>query len=127
MNYFFAILPAFYIFGIFFFADSPVVSQIAIFNPFSILHIPLYGILTLLLALAFRAQSATNSKSRFMLAALIAIAVGILDEFYQSFIPGREASIIDVFLDVLGVSLALALRGPFAHWTARFEKLIKCS
>jgi VanZ family protein len=105
-----------------------VVAEIAVFNPFSILHIPLYGILTLLLVLALRAPSATNSKLRLTLTALIAIAVAILDEFYQSSIPGREASIIDVFLDVLGVSLALLLlhRGAFAHWTARLQKLTKC-
>jgi len=128
MNYLFALLPAAYIFGIFFYADSPVVSQIAVFNPFSILHIPLYGILTLLLALALRPPSATNSRLRLALTALIAIAVAILDEFHQSSIPGREASIIDVFLDVLGVSLALLLlrHGAFAHWTARFQKLTKC-
>ena len=128
MNYFFALLPAAYIFGIFFYADSMVVAEIAVFNPFSILHIPLYGILTLLLVLALRAPSATNSKLRLTLTALIAIAVAILDEFYQSSIPGREASIIDVFLDVLGVSLALLLlhSGAFAHWTARLQKLTKC-
>ncbi len=128
MNYFFALLPAAYIFGIFFYADSPVVSQIALFNPFSILHIPLYGILTLLLVLALRSPSAANSKSRLALAALIAIAVAILDEFHQSSIPGREASAVDVFLDVLGVSLALLLlrRGAFAHWTDRLQKLTKC-
>jgi len=128
MNYFFALLPAAYIFGIFFYADSPVVSQIAVFNPFSILHIPLYGILTLLLVLALRPPSATNSKLRLALTALIAIAVAILDEFHQSSIPGREASVIDVFLDVLGVSLALLLlhHGAFAHWIARLQKLTKC-
>ena len=128
MNYFFALLPAAYIFGIFFYADSAVVSQISVFNPFSILHIPLYGILTLLLVRALRPPSATNSKLRLTLAALIAIAVAILDEFHQSLIPGREASIIDVFLDVLGVSLALLLlyHGAFAHWTGRLQKLTKC-
>lgn len=128
MNYFFALLPAAYIFGIFFYADSPIVSRIAVFNPFSILHIPLYGILTLLLVRALRPPSAANSRLRLALAALIAITVAILDEFHQSFIPGREASITDVFLDVLGVSLALFLlfRGAFAHWTARFQKLTKC-
>ena len=128
MNYFFAVLPAAYIFGIFFFADSQVVSQIAVFNPFSLLHIPLYGILTLLLVLALGPRSATNSKFRYTLAALIAVAVALVDEFYQSFIPSREGSITDVLLDVLGVSLALflSLRGPFSHWTTRFQKITKC-
>jgi VanZ family protein len=129
MNYFFAVLPAAYIFGIFFYADSTIVSQFAVFNPFSLLHIPLYGILTLLLILALCPQSAANRQLRYTLAASIAIAVAIVDEFYQSFIPGRESSLIDVFLDALGVSLALflSLRGPFSHWATRFQKITKCS
>jgi len=32
-----------------------------------------------------------------------------LDEFYQSLIPTREASIVDVFLDVLGIFLVMIL------------------
>jgi VanZ family protein len=128
MNYFFAVLPAAYVFGIFFYADSQVVSRIAVFNPFSLLHIPLYGILTLLLVLALCSGSAVNCKPRYMLAALIAIGVAILDEFYQSFIPSREGSITDILLDVLGISLALflSLWGPFSRWTGRLQKLRKC-
>ena len=128
MNYFFAALPAAYIFGIFFYADSQVVSQIAVFNPFSLLHIPLYGILTLLLVLALCPRSAANSQLRYTLAALMAMAVAIVDEIYQSFIPSREGSITDVLLDALGVSLALilSLRGPFSRWTGRLQKLRKC-
>jgi len=128
MNYFFAALPAAYIFGIFFYADSQMASQIAVFNPFSLLHIPLYGILTLLLVLALCPQSAANSQLRYTLAALMAMAVAIVDEIYQSFIPSREGSITDVLLDALGVSLALilSLRGPFSRWTGRLQKLRKC-
>ena len=46
MNPFYAFLSAAYIFAIFFLADSGAVSQIGEFNPYSLLHIPLYGILT---------------------------------------------------------------------------------
>jgi hypothetical protein len=53
MNPFFSILSLAYIAGIFLFADSPVVSDLAAFNPYSLLHIPLYGILTFLLILSF--------------------------------------------------------------------------
>lgn len=51
LNPFFALLSAAYIAGIFFLADSPVVSSLSAFNPCSLLHIPLYGILALLLIL----------------------------------------------------------------------------
>ena len=90
-------------------ADSALISQISIFNPMSLLHIPLYGILTILLALAFQARPTNHSKLRYIFAALVAIAVASGDEFYQSFIPSREASATDVFLDVGGIFLAIIL------------------
>ena len=49
MNFIFTILSIAYISGIFFLADSPIVSSFSAFNPYSLLHIPLYGILTILL------------------------------------------------------------------------------
>ena len=54
MNLFFAILSrvALHISSSFFFADSPAVSAVAPYNPFSLLHIPLYAILTLLIVLS---------------------------------------------------------------------------
>ena len=52
MNPFYALLSAAYIFAIFFLADSGAASQIGEFNPYSLLHIPLYGILTLLILLS---------------------------------------------------------------------------
>jgi VanZ family protein len=109
MNPFFLILSAAYIFVIFFWADSPVVSKLSVLNPFSILHIPLYGILTFFLVLSFPPGEKTRSKFRYIFPALIATGVAILDESYQSFIPSREASIVDVFLDILGIFLVMIL------------------
>jgi len=116
MNYFFVVLSAAYIFGIFFLADSPVVSQISVFNPMSLLHIPLYGILTILLLLALKTGPKNPSKWRYFWASLVAIALASLDEFYQSFIPSREASVTDIFLDVGGIFLAIIL----FHWVSPF-------
>ena len=87
MNPFFTVLSAAYIFGIFFLADSSAVSQIGEFNPYSLLHIPLYGVLTGLLLLAFASKPGTNIAIRYHLAAWIAVAVGILDEYHQSLHP----------------------------------------
>jgi len=137
MSIFFSILSAAYIAGIFLFADSPVVSDVAPFNPYSLLHIPLYGILTLLLILSFfRSRqklisptnptnpiNPTNSinlsremRSLFhwdsinpLIAGLIALVVAVADEIHQAYIPSRDASIIDVFLDIVGISLCLLL------------------
>jgi VanZ family protein len=116
MNPFFSVLSAFYIFGIFYWADSPAVAQIGAFNPYSLLHIPLYGILTILLILALRPGAGIAGRNRRVGAGLIALAVGILDEYHQTFIPTRTGDPVDVLLDVLGIGLAMGL-GP--HFVVR--------
>jgi VanZ family protein len=123
MNPFFTILSAAYILGIFFLADSSTAAQIGEFNPYSLLHIPLYGVLTGLLLLAFASKPGTNIAIRYHLAAWIAVAVGILDEYHQTFIPSREGSVGDVFLDILGVVLVviLARRVSPSLWLRPFQ------
>jgi len=124
MNPFFTALSAVYIFGIFFLADSPAASQMGQFNPYSLLHIPLYGVLTGLLLLAIASRPGTNFAFRYHAAAWMALAVGILDEYHQTFIPTREASVGDVFLDLLGVVLMviLARRVSPPLWLRPFQR-----
>jgi VanZ family protein len=113
MRILFSILSIAYIAAIFLLAGSPVVRQLSRFNPDSLLHIPLYGVLTLFLIFSFgpRGQKSpkktNNPISRFLIAGFIALAVGIFDEFYQSFIPGRSATVTDIFLDIIGISLMI--------------------
>jgi len=127
MNPFFTFLSAAYIFCIVYLAGSPLVSRIAEFNPYSLLHIPLYGILTILLLLALASKPQTSRTSRYSMAASVAIAVGAVDEYYQSFIPNRDASMGDVLLDILGVVLVmiLARRVPPLLWMNALKKLKK--
>jgi VanZ family protein len=113
MSSFIAILSvALYIFSIFFCADSPIVSQIRVLNPYSLLHIPLYGFLTFLLLRAFGWDRKASYKFFYAITAFLAIGIGVLDELNQCGIPNRIASITDVCLDAIGVSLALF----FTHW-----------
>jgi VanZ family protein len=42
-----------------------------------------------------------------LLAAVTVIAWGISDEFHQSFVPGRDASALDVVADAVGMTLAV--------------------
>jgi hypothetical protein len=129
-----------------------MVSDLAPFNPYSLLHIPLYGILTVLLIFSFvpiklnrvnasthqrinainepnvpndpNGQNAsthshipafthtrihTSTHIRFFLPCVIALMIAIADEIHQSVIPARDASITDVFLDAIGILLALFL------------------
>ena len=90
-------------------ADSPAASQIGEFNPYSLLHIPLYGVLTGLLLLALASKPGMNFAFPCHAAAWTAVAVAILDEYHQTFIPSREGSVGDVFLDILGVILVMIL------------------
>lgn len=113
-----------YIAGIFLLADSSVVSDLSTFNPYSLLHIPLYGILTFLLIFSFmplkinpinpsnssnssKPSNPSNISPRFLFAALIALMVAIADEIHQAYVPGRDASITDVLLDFAGILLVL--------------------
>ena len=50
-----------------------------------------------------------SSRLHFLIPGLIALGVAIADEFYQSFLPNRDASPIDVFLDFIGITFALLL------------------
>jgi hypothetical protein len=136
MNPLFSILSLSYIAAIFLLADSPVVSDIAAFNPYSLLHIPLYGILTLLLifstgsSISIHRGDSTNSTNpinpinsrNLFIAGLIALVVAVADEIHQAYIPNRNASIIDVLLDVIGIGLCVLLARRF-----RFMSILRNS
>jgi len=102
----FLFLSILYIAGIFLFADSPVVSKFSAYNPWSLLHIPLYGILTFLLIfsfLPFKIKFKPTNPNRFLFVGLIAISVAISDEIYQTYIPDRNGSLIDILIDSIGI------------------------
>jgi VanZ family protein len=107
MNPVYTLLSAVYILAIFLLADSGVVSRLGEFNPYSLLHIPLYGTLTLLILLSLCTGKGTYSPKRLIASGFIAGIVGAMDELYQAFIPTRDGSGGDVLLDVLGVAIAL--------------------
>jgi VanZ family protein len=127
MRILFSILSIFYISGIFLLAGSPFISKIATFNPYSLLHIPLYGVLTVLLIFSiipFK-NSPNNQRNqidqidqtnRFLFAGLIALGVAVADEVHQTSIPGRDGSIADVLLDAIGIALVLLLIHRIFRW-----------
>ncbi len=112
MKMIFGILSLAYVSAIFVLASSPVVRMVAPFNFYSLLHVPLYGILTVLLAFSLipmkkLPSSPASLTLRFLMAGLVALGVGIADEIHQAFVPGRDASVMDVFLDGIGILLVL--------------------
>jgi len=150
MNILFLFISCIYVAGIFLMAGSSVVSQVSTFNPYSLLHIPLYGILAFLLYFSFspvkcrslflrkgpgshnrlpitnggakRSKNAINQQrnatAALVKAGLIASVIAIADEWHQSFIPSRDGSFSDVFLDIGGIVLALFL---IRKWLNRSE------
>lgn len=72
------------------------------------LHVPAYATLA---GAWFWALAAWPSVARLRLAGAFAIAVayGLFDEWHQSFVPGRFASLTDVTLDFAGAVLGICL------------------
>ena len=72
-------------------------------------HLTEYAILALLAAHAFRTSSLAFLRRRWFWAALVLVLLYALsDEFHQSFVPSRGASIYDSLIDLTGGFLALA-------------------
>jgi VanZ family protein len=125
----FTFLSISYIAAIFLLADSPAVSEISAFNPYSLLHIPLYGIFTLLLILSF-SKNSTNPKDsinpinriNYLIAGVIALVIAVADEIHQAYIPSRKASVSDVFLDIIGIVLCIIIFKRIEH-TSGFSKI----
>jgi hypothetical protein len=134
VNLFFAFLAAAYVVAVFLLAGSSVASALSRFNPYSLLHVPLYGVMAVLVLfslLPFRPESprpgtgerfwigklpVTIPVSRFLTAGILCVAVGVADEFHQLNVPGRKGSVSDVFLDAVGTVVALVLCRAFLSW-----------
>ncbi len=70
----------------------------------NLLHIPLYGGLAYVWVVSLLRLNHTRPL---VLAAVLTIAYGIVDEYHQSFVPGRYASVADVALNCVGAGLVL--------------------
>ena len=79
-------------------ADIPTLLQ-------KILHICLYGVLTLLLV--WTLDSVEPRAYRFLIALIIAVAFGAVMEWCQTKVPGRYGTAFDVALDAAGAALGL--------------------
>ena len=72
-------------------------------------HALAYAVLALLLCRALAGGSLWRvTAGRAALAATLAIAYGATDEWHQSFVPGRESDLADLFADAAGAGLAAA-------------------
>ena len=73
-------------------------------------HFTEYAILALLAARAFRTSTRDLLRSRwFWVSLVLVIAYSLSDEFHQSFVPSRTASIYDSMIDSVGGLTTLVL------------------
>jgi len=73
-------------------------------------HFSEYALLGLLAARAFRSSpSSTISSHWFKISILLVVGYALLDEYHQSFVPSRTASIFDSFIDIAGGLTALVV------------------
>ena len=88
-------------------------------------HLTEYAILAFLLRRAFVTSTKAFIQQRwFELGTLVIVCYALLDEFHQSFVPSRTASIYDSAIDMLGGLTVLLIfrfygkrvrKGEFAH------------
>ncbi|HEX8073000.1 MAG TPA: VanZ family protein [Pyrinomonadaceae bacterium] len=73
-------------------------------------HFTEYAVLALLAARAFRTSThAPLRRRRLIIALLLVAAYALSDEFHQSFVPTRTASVYDSLIDTAGGATALLL------------------
>ena len=94
---------------------SPETLAVIHFIVRKIAHFTEYAILAYLAARAFRTSSHPSLATHWFFVALaLVVAYALLDEYHQSFVPSRTASIYDSFIDMSGgliTLLALRHRG----------------
>ena len=73
-------------------------------------HFSEYALLAILAVRAFGSSPNTHLKHRWFLVSLaIIVLYALLDEYHQSFVPSRTASVFDSFIDMSGGLTALVV------------------
>jgi VanZ family protein len=89
---------------------SPETLAVIHFTTRKIAHFTEYAILGFLAARAFRTSPRPAIRHRwFLICATLVVVYALLDEYHQSFVPSRTASIFDSFIDMTGGLTALLI------------------
>jgi VanZ family protein len=78
-------------------------------------HVIMYGVFGA--TVTFGLAAGPHTARRLVLAFLATAAIAALDEWHQSFIPGRSAAVSDWVADVTGAGIILLASG--VHWWRR--------
>jgi len=88
-----------------------------------IAHFTEYAILAYLAARAFRTSPRPALANRWFIASLaLVVCYALLDEYHQSFVPSRTASIYDSFIDMTGGIVTLLVLRRRHKAARRFNK-----
>ena len=101
------------------FPDDPLHYSLFLWIPPSVqnaLHVPAYAVLAGAWRWVLCAWLRSSNAQTFG-AWTIAVAYGVFDEWHQSFVPGRVASLTDILFNVIGVALGIWL----AAWASRYS------
>jgi hypothetical protein len=116
-SHFCVILPLLYMAGIFCLssisdqgAANDTLNPLAWISPDvqNFLHLPVYGGLASLWFWALRHWLA-ESGYKYLLALILTLGYGLLDEWHQTFVPGRFGSLTDVGFDLTGAIIGLLI------------------
>jgi VanZ family protein len=89
---------------------SPETLAVVHFITRKIAHFTEYAILGFLAARAFRTSPQRRIKRRwFLICVALVVVYALLDEYHQSFVPSRTASIFDSMIDTAGGLTALLI------------------
>jgi VanZ family protein len=79
-------------------------------------HFLVYGILAVFVSGALGARDRGPGWAKVVLVTTVVALYGALDEFHQMFVPGRDASLMDLFFDTLGAfSFVCLYRHVYVH------------
>lgn len=92
-------------------SDADSVSSQWLSDLKNLMHFPVFGLLALWIWLGTRDWFNNNITALVSVLAFI-LVIGALDEWHQSFIPGRFATASDVLNDFIGALVVLS----FFHW-----------
>ena len=79
---------------------NAIIRKVAHFSIYTLLGFLLMGLMT---------KTKIKEKWRILITVGLGIIYAILDEFHQSFSPGRTPKITDVYIDTLGIILGVLL------------------